>query len=125
MRYRDAEFAVFGFGHELVGARLAARWKFPEPLVSPLTVRGSRPDSTTPTSPSAARPQPSPPPATSPSAKSTAASQPSKRRPAPSSPTLPPARPGGTAPTTVKKPNPSAKKSPQPDEPDPGGRILS
>jgi len=34
MKYRDAEFAVFGFGHELVGARLAARWKFPEPLVS-------------------------------------------------------------------------------------------
>jgi putative nucleotidyltransferase with HDIG domain len=32
MKYRDAELAVFGFGHELVGARLAARWKFPEPL---------------------------------------------------------------------------------------------
>lgn len=34
LKYRDAEFAVFGFGHELVGARLAARWKFPEPLVA-------------------------------------------------------------------------------------------
>ncbi len=34
MKWRDAEQAVFGFGHELVGARLAARWKFPEPLVA-------------------------------------------------------------------------------------------
>lgn len=34
MKYREAEAAVFGFGHELVGARLAQRWKFPEPLVA-------------------------------------------------------------------------------------------
>jgi putative nucleotidyltransferase with HDIG domain len=34
MKYRDAELAVFQFGHELVGARLAQRWKFPEPLVA-------------------------------------------------------------------------------------------
>lgn len=33
MRYRDAELAVFGVGHEHVGARLAQRWKFPDPLV--------------------------------------------------------------------------------------------
>ncbi|MBA4180468.1 MAG: hypothetical protein C0506_07765 [Anaerolinea sp.] len=34
MKYRDAELAVFTVGHELVGARLAERWKFPEPLVA-------------------------------------------------------------------------------------------
>lgn len=34
MRYREAEMAVFGIGHEHVGARLAERWKFPEPLVA-------------------------------------------------------------------------------------------
>lgn len=34
LRYRDAELAVFGVGHHHVGARLAQRWKFPEPLVS-------------------------------------------------------------------------------------------
>lgn len=34
MRYREAENAVFGIGHEYVGARLAERWKFPEPLVA-------------------------------------------------------------------------------------------
>ncbi|GMV86760.1 MAG: hypothetical protein AMXMBFR80_26150 [Dehalococcoidia bacterium] len=34
MRYREAELAVFGIGHEHVGARLAERWKFPEPLVA-------------------------------------------------------------------------------------------
>lgn len=33
MRYGDAELAVFGVGHEHVGARLAQRWKFPDPLV--------------------------------------------------------------------------------------------
>ena len=33
LRYREAEMAVFGVGHEHVGARLAQRWKFPEPLV--------------------------------------------------------------------------------------------
>jgi putative nucleotidyltransferase with HDIG domain len=34
MRYREAELAVFQVGHEQVGARLAQRWKFPEPLVA-------------------------------------------------------------------------------------------
>lgn len=34
MRYREAELAVFQVGHEQVGARLAQRWKFPEPLVN-------------------------------------------------------------------------------------------
>ena len=34
MRYREVEIAVFGIGHEHVGARLAERWKFPEPLVT-------------------------------------------------------------------------------------------
>ena len=34
MKYRDAELAVFEVGHEMVGARLAQRWKFPEPLVA-------------------------------------------------------------------------------------------
>ena len=34
MKYCDAEAAVFGVGHEVVGARLAQRWKFPEPLVA-------------------------------------------------------------------------------------------
>jgi putative nucleotidyltransferase with HDIG domain len=34
MRYHDAELAVFGVSHEHVGARLAQRWKFPEPLVT-------------------------------------------------------------------------------------------
>ncbi len=33
MRYGEAELAVFGVGHDRVGARLAQRWKFPEPLV--------------------------------------------------------------------------------------------
>jgi len=33
MNYGEAELAVFGIGHEHVGARLAQRWKFPEPLV--------------------------------------------------------------------------------------------
>jgi len=33
MKYRDAELAVFEFGHEQVGARLAQRWKFPESLI--------------------------------------------------------------------------------------------
>jgi putative nucleotidyltransferase with HDIG domain len=32
MRYGDAEHAVFGIGHEHIGARLAERWKFPDPL---------------------------------------------------------------------------------------------
>lgn len=32
LRYVEAEQAVFGIGHEHVGARLAQRWKFPEPL---------------------------------------------------------------------------------------------
>ncbi len=32
MRYGEAELAVFGVGHEHVGARLAERWKFPDPL---------------------------------------------------------------------------------------------
>lgn len=34
MKYCDAEMAVFQVGHEQVGARLAQRWKFPEPLVA-------------------------------------------------------------------------------------------
>ena len=34
MKYCDAEVAVFGVGHDQVGARLAQRWKFPEPLVA-------------------------------------------------------------------------------------------
>ena len=34
MTYGEAELAVFEVGHELVGARLAQRWKFPEPLVN-------------------------------------------------------------------------------------------
>lgn len=34
MKFREAELAVFEVGHELVGARLAQRWKFPEPLVT-------------------------------------------------------------------------------------------
>lgn len=42
MRYRDAELAVFGIGHQHVGARLAQRWKFPEPLV--LAILGHHPD---------------------------------------------------------------------------------
>jgi len=34
MNYHEAELAVFEVGHEQVGARLAERWKFPEPLVA-------------------------------------------------------------------------------------------
>jgi putative nucleotidyltransferase with HDIG domain len=34
MRYRDAEYAVFGVTHQQVGGRLAERWKFPEALVN-------------------------------------------------------------------------------------------
>lgn len=34
MRYREAELAVFQFGHEQVGARLAQRWKFPDSLTA-------------------------------------------------------------------------------------------
>lgn len=33
MRYRDAEMSVFNVSHELVGAKLAERWKFPDALV--------------------------------------------------------------------------------------------
>jgi len=42
MRYRDAELAVYGIGHEHVGSRLAQRWKFPEPLVD--AIRWHHPD---------------------------------------------------------------------------------
>jgi putative nucleotidyltransferase with HDIG domain len=34
MRYHEAELSVFQVGHEHVGAKLAQRWKFPEPLVT-------------------------------------------------------------------------------------------
>ncbi|MBI2766843.1 MAG: HDOD domain-containing protein [Chloroflexi bacterium] len=34
MRYRDAEYAVFGVTHQQVGGRLAERWKFPDQLAS-------------------------------------------------------------------------------------------
>ena len=37
MRYGDAENAIFGVGHEHVGARLAQRWKFPDPLVEAIS----------------------------------------------------------------------------------------
>ncbi|MCC7366543.1 MAG: HDOD domain-containing protein [Dehalococcoidia bacterium] len=33
MRWHDAELAVFGLTHELIGARLAQKWKFPDLLV--------------------------------------------------------------------------------------------
>jgi putative nucleotidyltransferase with HDIG domain len=33
MKYRDAELAVFGVGHQHVGSRLAQRWRFPDLLV--------------------------------------------------------------------------------------------
>jgi putative nucleotidyltransferase with HDIG domain len=32
MKYRDAELAVFGIGHQHVGSRLAQRWRFPDVL---------------------------------------------------------------------------------------------
>lgn len=34
LRFREAEQGVFGVSHQQVGARLAERWKFPEPLVA-------------------------------------------------------------------------------------------
>ncbi|MGE5596013.1 MAG: HDOD domain-containing protein [Hyphomicrobiales bacterium] len=34
MKFMDAERAVFGLTHPQVGARLAQRWKFPEPLIA-------------------------------------------------------------------------------------------
>lgn len=36
LNWHDAEVATFGVGHQYIGARLAQRWKFPEPLVSAL-----------------------------------------------------------------------------------------
>jgi putative nucleotidyltransferase with HDIG domain len=42
MRYGEAELAVFTVGHDQVGARLAQRWKFPEPLVE--AIRRHHPD---------------------------------------------------------------------------------
>jgi putative nucleotidyltransferase with HDIG domain len=42
MRYREAELAVFKVGHEHIGARLAERWKFPEPLQE--AIRTHHPD---------------------------------------------------------------------------------
>jgi len=42
MRYHDAEAAVFGVSHELVGYRLAQRWRFPEPLVD--AIRAHHPE---------------------------------------------------------------------------------
>ena len=42
VRYRDAELAVFGIGHEHVGSRLAQRWKFPDLLVD--AIRWHHPD---------------------------------------------------------------------------------
>jgi len=41
MSFDQAETAVFGVGHEHVGARLAQRWKFPEHLVE--AIRGHHP----------------------------------------------------------------------------------
>ncbi len=42
LRYHEAETAVFGVSHEIVGYRLAQRWKFPEPLVE--AIRAHHPE---------------------------------------------------------------------------------
>lgn len=42
MRYRDAEMAVYHVSHELVGARLAQRWRFPDELVA--AIRNHHPE---------------------------------------------------------------------------------
>lgn len=47
MRWHDAENAVFGIGHEHVGARLAQRWRFPDPLVD--AIRQHHPERQSPT----------------------------------------------------------------------------
>lgn len=41
-RFAEAERAVFGLSHALVGARLAQRWKFPEALIA--AIRDHHPD---------------------------------------------------------------------------------
>jgi len=42
MTWEQAEGEVFGIGHQYVGARLAERWKFPEPLIE--AIRKHHPD---------------------------------------------------------------------------------